>query len=664
MRFDAQGLFWLDEEIVKPERKVQVDKRQPPERVWEHPDYLPDLEEARKFDVVLFTDEELLAACMAKERLVFDIECYTNYFLICLRSLSSHKLVYFEMYEGQPLHLSKLAWVVRNFLLIGFNSRAYDMPMLQWALSGASCQDLKSISDRIILEDVPAWEITKGLEEAPCLKHIDLIEVAPLDCSLKLYGGRLHAPRMWDLPFPPQALLSPEQMLITRWYCVNDLDLTEILYLALKQQIELREKLEEESGLELCSLSDAQIAESTISQELGKRGVKARRVSVAVGQVFKYQAPAFLKFKTEYMQKVLLDVCDFDFVVEEDGYVRTPDGLSGLKVRIGDLDFQMGVGGLHSCEKSIAHIADGTFTLIDRDVASYYPQIILNCRLFPEHLGEVFLDIYQTLVSRRLAAKRAKNRVAADSLKIVVNGTFGKLGSKWSILYSPALMLQVTITGQLSLLMLIEALQQAEIGVVSANTDGVVMKIPAGLETRANQVVNDWEAATGFQTEGTEYSALYSRDVNNYIAIKKEGGAKNKGAFGNPWAEKFPSIFRLHKNPSTTICIEAVEQYLAKGTALKETIQKCTDIRKFTSIRTVRGGAVKSGVYLGKAIRWYYGTDAGGEIIYASTGNKVAKSDGASPLMALPNNLPLDIDYQWYEEECAGMLESFGINLI
>jgi len=185
------------------------------------------------------------------------------------------------------------------------------------------------------------------------------------------------------------------------------------------------------------------------------------------------------------MKRVLADIEAYEFIVGEDGYCKAPEALENLQIHIGESVYQMGMGGLHSCEKRAAHIADGTFTLVDRDVTSYYPAIILNCGLYPEHLGEGFLEVYRGLVDRRLTAKRAKNKVVADSLKITINGTFGKLGSKWSALYSPNLLFQVTITGQLGLLMLIEAFELAQIGVVSANTDGVVTKVPTGLENVA-----------------------------------------------------------------------------------------------------------------------------------------------------------------------------------
>ena len=663
MRFDSQGLFWEDVEEVKPERKAQVEKRQPPERTWELPNYLPGLEHAQSFDVALFDDptgQDLINASLAREKFVFDCEVYPNYFLVCFRSVVSKQVVYFEMFDGCALDIPKLRWVLLNFCIIGFNSRAFDVPILQLALAGATCEQLKDASDSIIKDDVRAWDILKKwkIEEAN-YNHIDLIEVAPLNGSLKIYGGRLHCKRMWDLPFAPDSLLSHEQMLITRWYCLNDLDQTELLFESLSEQIELRERMGYEINKDLRSLSDAQIAETVISHELKKLGVYPKKQDVQEGTVYRYQPPDFINFATSYMQEIYSRIQTFDFVVGDDGYVKQPAELETLKIKIGGSEYQMGMGGLHSCEVKAIHKASQDVRLFDRDVASYYPRIILNCRLFPEHLGEVFLEVYGKLVQKRLQAKAAGNKIEADSLKITVNGVFGKLGSKWSFMYAPNLLFQVTLTGQLSLLMLIEQLELAGILVVSANTDGIVFKFPVELETAHQTVINWWQTTTGFETDCVEYTALYSRDVNNYIAVKKNGSTKNKGAFANPWKD-YNSIFRLHKNPTTTVCIEAVENYLINGVPLADTIRACTDMRKFISIRHVKGGAVKDGIYLGKAIRWYYAVDAGSEIIYATTGNRVAKSEGALPIMTLPYDLPENIDYGWYERECQKILIELG----
>ena len=661
MRFDAIGLFWEELDVVKPPPKEQAPKRLPPARTWESPDYLPEIEEARRFDVALMSDDELVDEAIGRSQMIFDVECYANYFLICFRSLKCGKLVYFEMYDGCELELRKLAWLMRNYCLIGFNSRAYDMPMLQLALAGASCAQLKEASDKIILQDVAAWDIVKGWNIADTqYDHVDLIEVAPLMGSLKIYGGRLHAKRMWDLPFPPTAILTRDQMLITRWYCVNDLDQTQILEEALHEQLLLRKKMGEEYGLDLRSLSDAQIAEAVISQELKRVGVRPSKQEVAPGTVYRYQPPAFICFETPVLREMYEKICSLDFVVADDGYVKMPEELESMILEIGSSQYQMGMGGLHSCEKHRPYVCDGTFRLIDRDVASYYPEIILNCQLYPEHLGPLFLTVYKQLVERRLAAKRAGNKVVADCLKIVVNGTFGKLGSKWSIIYSPNLLFQVTITGQLSLLMLIEQMQLAGIAVVSANTDGIVLAVPSGFDETADRTAADWEKATNFETEATEYRALHSRDVNSYIAVKLDGKTKNKGAYNNPWSETYPSIFRLHKNPVTTVCIEAAQRYLIDAIPIAQSVRNCADVRKFITVRTVKGGAVWNGAYLGKAIRWYYAQGEQPEMVYATSGNLVPKSLGAVPLMTLPDAVPDDVDYGWYEAETLSILQELG----
>jgi hypothetical protein len=288
------------------------------------------------------------------------------------------------------------------------------------------------------------------------------------------------------------------------------------------------------------------------------------------------------------------------------------------------------------------------FYLIDRDCASYYPNIILNQGLYPSHMGKAFLKVYRSIVERRLKAKKEKNKVVADSLKITINGSFGKLGSKYSSLYAPDLMIQVTLTGQLALLMLIEMVELIGIPVVSANTDGIVIKCPVDRYDDLNNVVKYWEKLTNFETEETRYKALYSRDVNNYLAVKEDNKCKAKGTYSTPG---------LQKNPTSLICVDAIKAIIVDSTPIEETILNCKDLTRFLTVRTVKGGGEQDGVYLGKAVRWYYSTETKNKTInYIASGNKVAKSEGAKPCMDLPPTFPTDINYQWYINETIEML--------
>jgi hypothetical protein len=166
-------------------------------------------------------------------------------------------------------------------------------------------------------------------------------------------------------------------------------------------------------------------------------------------------------------------------------------------------------------------------------------------------------------------------------------------------------------------------------------------------------IVWQWEQATQFETEATYYQSLYSRDVNNYIAVKPDGSVKLKGAYA-------PAA--LSKNPTAEICTGAVVKYLVDGTPIDKSIMACKDIKKFVTIRQVKGGAVKDGDYLGRVVRWYYSALAIGTIQYKVNGYTVAKSEGAMPLMTLPDQLPDDIDYDWYVREAESILSDIGAN--
>jgi hypothetical protein len=107
--------------------------------------------------------------------------------------------------------------------------------------------------------------------------------------------------------------------------------------------------------------------------------------------------------------------------------------------------------------------------------------------------------------------------------------------------------------------------------------------------------------------------------------------------------------------------IESVIALLRDGKPLEETICACRDVRKFVSLRAVTGGANVNGVYLGKAVRWYYAENARENILnYKRSGNKVPKTDGSKPLMELPDEFPKDVNYGWYIAEARDVLVNLG----
>jgi hypothetical protein len=590
---------------------------------------------------------------------VYDTECYRNYWLAAFKCVETGRITTFELGLGRTFDRERLRTIMRNNLTVGFNSNHYDNVLTWMAIQGASTQRLKQASDDIIVRNCRSWDIEKlyELPRLPKWNHVDLIEVAPGTASLKIYGGRLHAPLMQDLPIEPDAELTEEDVARLKPYCINDLSTTELLMKGLKQQIELREVMSREYEEDLRSKSDAQVAEAVIKSQINKRkGQAIERPSIRPGTEFHYRPPAYLQFRSQQLRDILAECAERPFIVGNNGAPLPQPFLEDAKVRIGSSVYRMGIGGLHSSEQRASHVADADTLLLDRDVASYYPAIILTLGLAPKHIGNDFLEVYRGIVNRRLTAKRAGDKSTADSLKIAVNGSFGKLGSKWSVLYSPDLLIQVTLTGQLALLMLIERLEDAGIPCVSGNTDGVVIKCPKALEATMLDIVATWERETGFETEETRYTAVYSRDVNNYLAVKPDGKVKAKGAYAETG---------LQKNPRNEICLKAVQDRITKGVPLDTTIRGCLDIKQFVTVQAVKGGATKDGVYLGKAIRWFYARGETGAIHYKTPNrsgnfNKVPRTDGARPIMNLPDTFPDDVDYDWYVREAEDILREIG----
>lgn len=743
-RSDALGFFWEDHDTVR-ERKEAAPKRSAPERTWLSPDWLPNYAIAAAFKPNLMTLQEFLSLPVGTE-LLYDVECYPNFWCCTFEVFAgpmAGKQLYFEKSPWMELDINFLRQVYTSYTVkTGFNNKNFDATLVELALAGISNAQLKAATDMLIVRDeetnqsMRPWEVFKyfKVKRVHNVDQIDLIEVAPLTASLKIYAGRLHTPYMQDLPFHPATFLTEFQAVIVRYYNFKDIIHTRYLRHAVTPELNLRYEMSKDWGEDLRSRSDAQIAETVMRKELSRiLGRQIKQPSIEPGTPFRWNDPGFLAFQTPQLQEVFETCKRINFSVGANGAVTIPDELSGLKITINKGVYSFGAGGLHSTEKRKSYVAGAGYRILDRDVTSYYPYLILNQNLYPSHIGPQFLVIYRGIVNQRVAAKEAAQACEAagdvtgqkrwesiaQSLKIVINGAYGKLGSRHSCLYAPGLLIQTTITGQLSILMLIEAMEMCHIEVISANTDGIVMRVHESQEDTYHAVLKWWEGVTRFNTEETEYLALYSRDVNNYVAVKKpkpgkKPTIKSKGQYANPWSDTGKIEPWLHINPTSQVCVMAIDKLLTEGVPIAKTIRECKDMTQFINLRTVgNGGAVvvtrgnyknrtpteqlqviqEAGGYMvapglwrypdtegelagmptseayrqaiqpttveyvGKAIRWYYATGREEyEIVKADNGNRVGETDGAKPCLDLPNEIPADLDYDWYIAKTEKML--------
>jgi len=657
----------------------------------------------------------------AKPVAFYDTECYRNYWVLKIQ-VQNGPIFSFRLRSGQSFSQAdkiRIADLFAMFCVISFNGIYYDVPMLCAALAGFSCEQLKWLSDEIIVNKRKPWELNLPLQWEPA-DHIDIMNVLPGEGSAKQYAARIHAKTIKDLPFEPDQWLSDVEIAELDAYCELDLTNLELKYEAIEPQRIIRDHDSKRYGLDLRSKSDAQLAEAVIKRRCEEAlGQRIFKPEIDWNMQFRYDPPKWIGFDIPQLQAALRSIESAVFGLGANGMVDMPPQLKGLEIPLGEAVYRLGIGGLHSSEKCVSYRADDTWLLNDIDVESYYPNLILLSGEFPAALGPVFLEILGSMKDERLGSKKLERilsergdtsssefkiaHVENEGGKVKINGTFGKTGSPFSILFAPKMMIQTTITGQLSLLMLIEWHELYGIQVISANTDGLVIHVRRDQEYLSQHLIEQWQIRTGLKMEKTSYSAMYMRDVNNYFAVKIKGGVKRKGEYSK-------SGLIEKKNPDVEICSDAVADFLEKGTPILWTIATCRDIRKFVTVQKVAGGAVKMWGegpqfklvrdmipvleangwerrgrkwfkesveydattayaacfppqhpdYVGKVIRWYYGVNSPGPIVYKNSGNMVGLSYGAQPCMTLPDEFPSDIDYAWYVRRCQQILEDVG----
>lgn len=662
-----------------------------------------------------------------KKHIVFDTELIgtdTPVFLVCGVCVETgEQFVFWHHKRGHTAKLEKLL-LSDEYTWVSFNGNNFDAPLMCAAVMGHDESNLKIIAQSIIEENMRSWQTYREYDiDFIEFDHIDLIEVAPgVMTSLKTYMGRIGYPTMIDLPFDHTKDLTAAEQKILQTYCLNDIGGTVALFQRLRTEIDLRTEMSEEHGIDLRSKSDAQIAEAIL-----KKACSISKRDSVVPRAVRYDVPDFIKTKSAMVQDIIDAFETTEYEINRAN--GSPIEAEWMKepVQVGKGFYKVGLGGLHS-QHDVCFYAEATDKMLisDFDVASYYPNIMMVAGLIPRFggdKGQLFLDEYRRIYEARIKAKREGNKRLANTLKIVLNGTFGKLGSIYSAFYSPDLLIAVTITGQINLLCLIAELEAIKgVIVASSNTDGITVTYPPAARDRVLKVFQANAKRTGFEYEETRYAKIAMKDVNNYLAVtsdnvpviisKGEGIVELKPAGGKVKQKGLYAEMGLMKNPTMEVCTKMVIDYLVEGALPEDSIQNyLDDPMLFMAIRGVTGGGIQhtmvelddswtpnswktnrkgeevpeswyhgvtgktvkrvskpdpaeigiGGEPFGRVARWYMTTQQLPAITYVKSGNKVPKTDGAKVCMTLPKKLPKDLDYAWYIEEAKQILAAIGV---
>lgn len=682
---------------------------------------------------------------------IYDIEVYPNYFEVGFEFDDGSVKQFNSFGKNSYLDkktIKKIKKIVNTHTLVGFNNLAYDNPMLALMCEGVTAEVMYYATKHLIEDDVSKWKAHDALKVDVLVENtIDLIDVARGKASLKLYMARLNAKKLQDLPYDPQTKLTKKQAKKVSKYNVNDLRGTRLLYNNLQTDLKLRRDIGEKYGIDVMSLNGAKVAESILLEETKFKG-KVPKQPVYIN----YTPPKYIKFKTPELKailkkikshnflimnrKILAQVEEFGngeytFLLDDLGIEKSPKRRYGKKSKktisdsgsvispdfldkpivIDGIEHKLGLGGVHGSVLSKSIYPEDDEIIVDIDYKSLYPSMKIVNKFYPEHIGEEYIEVYSNMYHTRNNVlkpqlKKLKKGTKEyddvyseqDIMKLVLNSSFGKEGEKYSKLYTPKSLIHTTLTGQLTLMMVIEKLHLKGFSVFYANTDGITLKVKKKDLPVVQKITQDFDKITGLEMEYNYFRSSHIRDVNNFVNVdlnaEIEDDVKSKGTYGEPTIEK---------NSEYPIVFKAIRLFLLNGTPMSKTIRDCTDIAQFCTSRQVTGGAIysedsipnteeyniyleerKNGrkqnkalekrnenfqkeivlesneiTYLGKVVRWYYATN-GSPIYYKKSGNKVPKSDGAYPMMKLSKKMPKNLDYAKYDELCMEHLKDLG----
>ena len=316
---------------------------------------------------------------------------------------------------------------------------------------------------------------------------------------------------------------------------------------------------------------------------------------------------------------------------------------------------------------------------------SYYPSIMISYGISPKHLNKTaFIKMLTFLKDTRVKCKHTKdsdahiikgvpNKVGAEALKIVINSIYGKLGSELFFLYDRFAQMQVTINGQLMVMMVVEALELAGIHVVSANTDGIIVKLPKDKENEFKDITDAWCAQNKLGADSERYKLFVTRDINNYFDIQSNDKVEYKGSL-----DPHQYLKDLKKGYDMPIVAKAVFEYFANGISVMETLRNHKDILDFCKTQNVgkQFEVVYQKVVDGKVIdvhsqrhvRFYVSTK--GVVIMKENVHDGKRSVLASgkPVIILNKLDDVDIalrniDYKYYYEEAYKIINPIKLGI-
>ena len=467
------------------------------------------------------------------------------------------------------------------------------------------------------------------------------------------------------------------------YYNKNDVFLCCEMVRQKPDEVKLRYSITNAFGVNVLSSARANIADkltvkfySNMSGLSPKQFIKERTERTKLS--FKKIIFPHIKFKTPELQKMLSEMMQVTIT-------RTNKDAFSKEIEFYGTKYTLATGGIHSQDPPRICRSDDKFVYLHHDYTSYYPSIMISYNIAPKHLDRAtFVKMVDYLKQTRVKCKHTPdseghvmegvpNKIGAEALKIVINSIYGKLGSELFFLYDRFAQMQVTINGQLMTMTLIEELELNGIHVISANTDGIVIKLPRDKFDVYKEITDRWNETNKMGADYEEYQMIASRDVNNYFDIQTDGTIEYKGAL-----DPKQYLKELKKGYDAPVVAIAVFEYLVNNVPVMTTLRNHKDIldfcktqnvgRQFEVVYDVCEKGVITHIHSQRHVRFYVSTK--GVIIQKENKTTGARSNlaGGNTVCILNSldDLPIEernINYGYYYNECYKIIDPIMLGI-
>lgn len=570
--------------------------------------------------------------------LFFDFEVFKyDFLLVAIDPVKEQEYII----VNNKQELEQLYKNYKEDIWIAYNGRNYDQYILKAILLGFNP---KMVNDWIIVKKRKGWEFSSLFNKI----HLNLYDTMPnppvgLKTLEAFMGKSIHET---SVPFDIDRKLTPKEIEETIKYCRYDVLNTIDVFIRRKNEFDSQMSLVKAFGLPLSHLGKTQAQLAAIILGAKKKKLKDE---------WNIRLPENVQLgKYSHVGEWFLDKDNHDLDAK-------------LETMICGVQHTVAWGGIHAGLSKQRITCSSDEVIFDVDVDQLYPTLMIEYGLLSRAVEKP--EKFQNVLNTSLELKRAGKKKEREPYKRICNITYGAEGDKFNAMYDPLHRNLVCVFGQVFIIDLLDKVEDI-IELLNSNTDGIFVRIKRKNVAEFKRRVHEWEQRTHLHMSYDEFKCMWSKDVNNYVAIRENGTYHAKGAY----------VKELNDlDYDLPIVNTALKNYMIHGIPVKQTVLNCSDLRQFQKVVKLSskyqwveheqaGGNVK---FDNKAYRVFASTDTrDGRLLKCKVTEKGDKKDkfGNTPAHCFIENgdvngmeIPKKLDRQYYIDLAYKRLGDFGV---